>query len=141
MQRQTWLPDIGQPVDASDAAETGMSAEVHVGLYYLFVEEVLQGGALTAAERFLGNNFVAHGLAGDHDRKAFISHLAARHARFPNAVWTIEALTGVGGLVVCYMTMIAPDLPDQGWESLVVRFDRDRIVECWSICHQLLRPS
>ncbi len=141
MQKQTRLPGLDFPVRSTDARATIMNLEAHVGLYYLFVEEVLQRGVLAAAERFLHNDFVAHGSAGDHDRHAFIVHLAARRARFPDAVWTIEALTGVGRHVVCYLTMIAPHLEDQVWESVVVRFDNDRIVESWSICHQLLRPS
>lgn len=141
MERQTRTPDVDLAVHTTHSTTTGVSTETHVGLYYLFVEEVLQRGAMAAAERFLHNDFVAHGLSGDHDRQAFLMHLAARRARFPNAAWTIESLAGVGGLVVCYMTMIAPGIPDQGWESLVLRFDSDRIVEWWSICHELLLPS
>ena len=115
--------------------------ETDVGLYYIFVEEVLQRGAVAAADRFLAADFLAHGMAGDLDRCAFIAHLAARRARFPDAAWTIEALAGVGGLVVCYMTMTTPESADRGWESLVIRFENDKIVEYWSICDRVLLQS
>lgn len=109
-------------------------AEADVRLYYIFVEEVLQRGAVDAADRFLSVGFVEHGVTGDRDRQGFIAHLAARRERFPNAAWTIETLAGVGGLIVCYMTMTTPGFHEQGWESVVIRFEDEKIAERWSIC-------
>lgn len=123
----------GRPAPSGDGR-----AEADVGLYYMFVEEVLQRGSVDAADRFLATGFVAHGMTGDRSRQDFIAHLAARRERFPDAAWTIETLTGVGGLVVCYMTMITPGFPNHGWESVVIRFEDDKIAELWSICGRSL---
>ena len=39
------------------------------------------------------------------------------------------------------MTMTTPESPDRGWESLVIRFENDKIVEYWSICDRVLLQS
>jgi predicted SnoaL-like aldol condensation-catalyzing enzyme len=124
-----------------DQPQGDTRAETDVGLYYVFIEQVLQSGAIGAASQFLADEFIEHGMAGDRSRDDFIAHLVARRARFPNAAWTIEALAAVGGLVVCYMTMVTPDLPAQLWESVVIRFEHERIAECWTICDRMLLVS
>lgn len=139
------LPRASEPNPAARSSQSASSAatraEAEIGLYYIFVEEVLQRGAVGAADRFLSAEFVEHGMTGDRNRRDFIAHLGARRERFPNAEWTIETLIGVGGFVVCYMTMRAPGLPDPGWESVVIRFQSDRIAERWSICDPTLMDS
>jgi predicted SnoaL-like aldol condensation-catalyzing enzyme len=131
--------DQALPPNPDDAV--GSAVETEVALYYVFIEEVLQGGAVSRADRFLAAEFVEHGARGDRHRHDFVAHLAERRARFPNAVWTIESLAGVGGLVVCYMTVVTPELPLQGWESVVIRFSAGKIAECWTICDSSLLLS
>lgn len=112
-----------------------------MGTYYVFVEEVLQRGAVKIADKFLAPDFVEHGAAGDRNGPEFVAGLAERRARFPNAVWTIELLVVVGGLVICHKTMVTPESPGQGWESVVLRFDAGKIAECWRICDESLLGS
>lgn len=137
MQRlpSTWSVDT--ELGASSASPVPLNAreaEADVRLYYIFIEEVLQRGAIGAAEEFLATDFVAHGAAGDRHRHEFVTGLATRRARFPDAVWTIELLAGVGGLVVCHTTIVASDPPKQGWESVVIRFAAGKMAEYWRIC-------
>jgi predicted SnoaL-like aldol condensation-catalyzing enzyme len=121
---------------------TAAASDADARLYYIFIEEVLQRGAMGVAEQFLAADFVDHGASGDRLRHDFISELTIRRARFPDAVWTIELLADVGGLVVCHTTMTAPGLAVPGWESVVIRCAAGKIAECWRISdHSLLAIS
>lgn len=135
-------PSLPSPFDSTVSSSPTLSnagaVEADAGFYYVFVEEVMQRGAVKIASTFLSPDFVEHGTAGDRRGPEFVSRLAARRARFPNAVWTIELLVVVGGLVVCHTTMVTPEMTAQGWESVVIRFDSGKIAECWRICDESL---
>lgn len=126
---------------ARDAGATDASIETDVGICYLFIDAVLQHGGIAMADRFLAVDFVQHTADGDQDRRQFIAHMTARQAALPDATWTIESLAGVGGLVVCHLTVTAPTLAAQAWETVVMRFVNQRIAESWSICDDRLRAG
>ncbi len=138
MRRPLSTSQFNSAVSSNHARPTAGAVDADVGFYYVFVEEVLQRGAVKITETFLSPDFVEHGTAGDRCGPEFVSLLAARRARFPNAVWTIELLVVVGGLVICHTTMVAPGMPGQAWENVVIRFDSGKIAECWRICDESL---
>lgn len=138
MQRHPSALSFDAAVPASPVRLATAAAEADAALYYIFIEEVLQRGAIGAADKFLAIDFVEHGPSGDRRRKEFVAGLGARRERFPNAMWTIELLVAVGGLVVCHTTMVNPELPASAWESVVIRFAGGKIAECWRICDSSL---
>lgn len=139
----TDLPSTGRRAPAASER----AAEADIALYYAYVEALVQRGAPGLADRFLADDFVAHDGATVHGRAHFVADLVARHARHPNAVWTIELLTSVAGLVICHVTMTEPTAPSSpahppaAWETVVARVAAGRIVECWCVCDDRLRAS
>lgn len=109
-------------------------ADADLGRYYAFVDQVLQRGVMDGMDEFLTDDFIQHGIDGDHGRDEFLSRIQRQRAQFPDAVWTIELLTGVNGLVLCHATMTGSNPPAHAtstWENIVVRFDAGRMAECW----------
>lgn len=118
-----------------------VDADADAGRYYVFVEEMLHRGNRGVAAEFLTTDFVEHGIGGDRFRDEFIEHLVARRARYPGALWTIELLVGVAGLVVCHTTVVKPESSEHAarmWETVVLRFTGGRIAECWRVCDERL---
>lgn len=106
-------------------------------LYYAFVEEVMRRGTSAVAARLLADDFVAHDAVVTHTRDEFIAARAARHARLPDAEWTIELLVNVGGMVVCHAVVTAPAARPPvvaAWETVIARIVGERIAECWCAC-------
>ncbi|MES2359809.1 MAG: ester cyclase [Gemmatimonadota bacterium] len=122
------------PTHPGRTAGATADADADVGRYYVFVDQVLQRGMMEGADEFLADDFIEHGIGGDHRRDEFLSRVRSQRARFPDAVWTIELLVAVNGLVHCHATMRAPEQPAAAthtWESVVVRFDGGKMAECW----------
>ncbi len=72
--------------------------------------------------------------AGITRRDEFLSRVRGQRARFPDAVWTIELLVAVNGLVLCHATMTGSEqaaATTHTWESVVVRFAAGKMAECW----------
>lgn len=109
-------------------------AERQVGQYYAFVEEILFHDGALDPSRWLADDFIEHGSAGERSRAEFLASLAARRARFPGAAWTIDLLAGAGDLVVCHTTMMSAERTGataRAQETAIVRFAGGKIVECW----------
>lgn len=125
----------GTPSRAA-AGSTSTDIESDILLYYSFVEQVLQRGAMEAADRFLAPDFVEHGPDGDSGRSEFVERIARRFADRPDATWTIELLVSVGALVLCHSTITTGSSEPRrvsfdAWENVVARFTGGRIVEIW----------
>ena len=113
---------------------SGASPDADVAIYYAFIEEVVHRGARANTGRFLAANFVEHYDAAVRRGPELLTWLAARHARFPAAVWVIDLLVGVCDLVVCQCTMTCdtePGPPIRVSETVVVRISNGRIAESW----------
>jgi hypothetical protein len=142
-------PALVQPTDSpppvrTDPASATLAAENDVALYFGFVEEVMRGGATGGTSRFFAADFVEHGAPVGRCGGGLVNCLAARRTRFPDAVWTIELLAGVGGVVVCHTSVTYPALAGgvtRGWETVVVRVAAGRIAESWRIRDEWLRAA
>ncbi len=120
------------------------SAEEDVAIYLGFVEAATRHGATAVAERMLSGDFVEHGVGADRPAAEVLAGLLARQARFPDAEWTIEQLVGVGGLVLCHVTMTCSQVSgrvERGSETVIARVRSGRLVECWRVEEGALRPS
>jgi hypothetical protein len=124
------------------------SPEEDIALLYGFMEELIRDETADVAARFLAADFVAHDGPAARPRGEFVAHRAARHARFRDAVWTIELLASVGGLVICHTTLTCPEPPGGPpdpapgpWEMVVARVVAGRIAECWCACDERLRAD
>lgn len=122
----------------SHALQTLPSTEADVGCLYAFIEEVIQCGAITRADRFLSERFVEHDGPATRGRSAFVSSIRTRRDRFPDAVWTIELLMEVRGIVICHTSVRSFAIPMHSWEHILVRFESGKIAECWRSCHSSL---
>ena len=115
-----------------------------VALYYRFVEEMMRHGDADVARRFLAADFVEHGAVTSRGGEELLRSLAARRTRLPGAVWTIELLAGVGGLVLCHTSVACPapsGCVAHGWETIVLRVADGRLAESWRICDEWLRAA
>jgi predicted SnoaL-like aldol condensation-catalyzing enzyme len=131
-------PARTDPVAASLAADDG------VALYFGFVEEVMRGGETAGTSRFFASDFVEHAAPSAAPDAGLVKCLAARRTRFPDAVWTIELIAGVGGLVVCHTSVTCPapaGCVARGWETVIVRIDAGRIAESWRVRDEWLRAA
>lgn len=129
------------PIHAGRAAGATADADADVGRYYVFVDQVLQRGMMEGVDEFLAADFIEHGVGGDRRREEFLSRVRGQRAQFPDAVWTIELLVAVNGLVLCHATITAPPQPaaiTHTWESVVVRFDAGKMAECWRMRDETL---
>lgn len=130
---------------AGRSTGAALDADADVGRYYVFVDQVLQRGVMDGADEFLADDFMEHGTGGDRDRDGFLARIRSQCERYPNAVWTIELLVAVNGLVVCHATMMTPKrstLMANAWESVVVRFRDGKMAECWCMRDEtLLTPA
>jgi predicted ester cyclase len=115
-------------------AAPGPQTDADVAVYYAFIEEVVHRGVTEATGRFLAANFVEHCDATIRLGPEVLTWLAMRRARFPGAVWVIDLLVGVCGLVVCQCTMTCETEAGQPMrvsETVVARIADGRIAECW----------
>jgi len=131
---------IDTPHSGRLAGATG-DGDADAARYYVFVDQVLQRGVVDGLEEFLTDDFIEHEIGGDHPRDEFVSRILHQRAQFPDAVWTIELLAGVNGLVVCHATMAGSNLPaltTSAWENIVVRFEAGRMAECWRMRDETL---
>jgi predicted SnoaL-like aldol condensation-catalyzing enzyme len=120
----------------ADLNTTRLDGDADVQLYYVFLDQILQRGAVDVADRFVAPDFVEHGTEGDLGREAFITRLSAQREYFADAVWTIELLVSVGRFVICHTTIASAGLACdnvEGWESVVVRFSNGKMVERWRV--------
>jgi predicted ester cyclase len=121
-----------------------LAGEAGVALYYGLVEQLTSRGASGAESQLFTADFVEHDGAGDGQYGDFVARLAARRAHFPDGVWTIELLAGVGELVICHTTMTCPASSGRTvreWETVVVRMDAGRIAESWRIRGEPVPPA
>lgn len=123
-----------QPIVRPASTRPGVSgsssaSESDVALYLGFVEELGSADPAGIAARFLAHDFVEHGVHRDHSAAETVARLIERRARFPGAEWTIELVAGVGGLVVCDVTMSCDERRER--EIVVARIHEGRIAECW----------
>jgi predicted SnoaL-like aldol condensation-catalyzing enzyme len=124
---------------AADSSNTRTDTDADVQLYYVFLDQLLQRGAMDCADRFVASDFVEHGADGDVGKEAFIARLTSQTQYSPNVVWTIELLVSVGGLVICHTTIASAGAPRDsidGWESVVVRFSDGKMVERWRVAQE-----
>jgi predicted SnoaL-like aldol condensation-catalyzing enzyme len=129
------------PTHPGRLAGATAEADADVGRYYVFVDQVLQRGVMDGVDEFLTDDFIEHGIGGDHVRDEFLSRIRHQRAQFPDLVWTIELLVAVNGLVLCHATMTEAKNPPATtctWESVVVRFDAGKMVECWRMRNESL---
>lgn len=119
-------------------AEVAHAADGDVGCFYGFIEEVLQRGRFVRAAAFLADGFVEHVGNQLRGRSEFVASIDARRARFPDAVWTIEILLEVNGIVICHASVTSINIPDPSWENMLVRFESGKMAECWRTCHASL---
>jgi hypothetical protein len=115
-------------------AAPGPQADADVAVYYAFIEEVVHRGATQTTGRFLSATFVEHCDSTIRLGPEVLTWLAARRARFPGAVWVIDVLVGVCGLVVCQCTMTCETgmaEPMRISETVVARIADGRIAESW----------
>lgn len=119
-----------RPIQPTDDAD--------VGCLYAFIEEVIQCGGIARAEGFLSESFVEHSGSDIRERSAFVSSLRARRDRLPDAVWTIELLMEVRGIVICHASVQSSAIPTHSWEHILARFESGKIAECWRSCHSSL---
>jgi hypothetical protein len=106
----------------------------NVGRYYASMEAALRDPSHLGDEELFAPGCVEHGIDGDRAGAEVIAWLAMRRRRHPDAVWTIELLTGVGDLVICHATMLASLVAGGATritETVAARFVAGRIVECW----------
>ncbi|MEP6991455.1 MAG: ester cyclase [bacterium] len=123
------------------AADT---AEEDVAIYLGFVEAAMRHGATAVAERMLCSDFVEHGVGADRRASDVLASLLARQARFPDAQWTIEQLVGLGGLVLCHVTMTCAQTSGRivrGSETVIARVRAGRLAECWRVEDGALRSD
>jgi predicted SnoaL-like aldol condensation-catalyzing enzyme len=142
MKNRTSVPRVqAMRTDEIPPARDARESEAGVGLFHRFLEQVILTGEAERARGFLAADFVEHGHGGDLSAAGFIARLADRHARYPQAEWTIDLLAGVGGLVVCQATMAVTtggERPLHARETIVVRFAGDKMRECWRLCDRRL---
>ena len=106
----------------------------NVGRYYASLEAALRDPSRHGDEELFAPDCVEHCSDGDRIGAEVIAWLASRRRTYPDAVWTIELLTGVGDLVICHATMLAPEGAGGGTritETVAARFVAGRIAECW----------
>jgi hypothetical protein len=110
------------------------SEHVNVGRYYASMEAALGDPSQLGDVELFAPDCVEHCTDGDRAGAEVLAWLAARRRSYPDAVWTIELLTGVGDLVICHATMQA-SLVAGGetriTETVAARFVAGRIAECW----------
>ena len=106
----------------------------NVGRYYASMEAALHGPSHDRDEELFAPDCVEHCADGDRAGAEVIAWLASRRSSYPDAVWTIELLTGVGDMVICHSTMLAPLVAGgetRITETVAARFVAGRIAECW----------
>ena len=123
---------------------TMMRSELsNVGRYYAWMEAALTDASHRGDEELFAPDCVEHDDDGDRAGAEVIARLASRRTRHPGAVWTIELLTGVGDMVICHSTVLAP-LGAEGetriTETVAARFVDGRITECWRAIDECRRP-
>ena len=116
----------------------------NVGRYYASMEAALREPSHLDDEELFAPNCVEHCADGVRAGAEVIAWLATRRRSYPDAVWTIELLTGVGDLVICHATMLA-SLGAGGetriTETVAARFVDGRIAECWRSVDECRFPT
>jgi len=124
---------------------TMMHSELsNVGRYYASMEAALRDPSHFGDEELFAPDCVEHRADGDRVGAEVIAWLASRRRSYPDAVWTIELLTGVGDLVICHATMLASHLAGgetRITETVAARFVAGRITECWRSVDECRRPA
>ena len=120
------------------------SEQSNVGRYYASMEAALLDPSHLGDEELFAADGVEHRADGDRAGAEVIAWLAARRRSYPDAVWTIELLTGVGDLVICHATMLASHLgggETRITETVAARFVAGRIAESWRSVDECRRPA
>lgn len=122
--------------DPATVRSPALASEADVARYYSFLEQVASGNPAPGDALLFAPDFIEHGADGDSGCFDFIRRLRARHALFPDGVWTVELLAGVGGMVICHTTLARPASTGTSVvarETVVVRMEAGRIAECWRV--------
>jgi predicted ester cyclase len=104
-----------------------------------FLEEVLNGGNVEKAGDYLSDEMVDHslppGVPGSIE--GFREWFAEFTSTFPDAVWTMEAITADGDRIARHQSFTATHAPTgkkvSAGETGIARLEGGRVVEYWGV--------